>query len=137
MNDVDAVGAVVYRVNSAHAIEVLVIRKLGGYWTLSKGKLKRGESPECGLVREVREETGLIVEPLDLIAQARYFTHHRKPKAKRVVYLSAIVLTGKVCPQLSEGIIAVRWIKLDRAQKLVTRPRIRAVLRSAQTLLGV
>jgi 8-oxo-dGTP diphosphatase len=135
MAKVDAVGAVVYRVNSAKQIEVLIIRKLGGYWTLPKGKLKLHESPEKGLVREVREETGLLVEPIDLIAHAQYFTHHRLPRHKCVVYFSAVTVKGKLRPQLSEGIIAVRWIALDRAQKLITRPRVRAVLRSAQTLL--
>jgi 8-oxo-dGTP diphosphatase len=137
LSKIDGVGAVVYRVNDANMIEVLLIRKIGGYWTLPKGKLKPGETAEQGLIREVREETGLLVAPLDLIAQAHYLTHHRLPRQKRVVYFSAITVKGKVRPQFSEGILAVRWVCLTSAQKLVTRPRVRAVLRSAQTLIGV
>jgi ADP-ribose pyrophosphatase YjhB (NUDIX family) len=32
-------------------------------WTLPGGRLEPGESPLLGLQREVREETGLVVEP--------------------------------------------------------------------------
>ena len=50
---------------------VLLVRRarepLKGHWTLPGGLLELGESVVDGVAREVREETGLIVEPLALI----------------------------------------------------------------------
>ncbi len=50
---------------------VLLVRRghepLKGHWSLPGGVLEVGESLHAGLVREVREETGLTVEPIELI----------------------------------------------------------------------
>ena len=50
---------------------VLLVRRgnepLRGHWSLPGGLLELGESLTDGVVREVREETGLTVEPLELI----------------------------------------------------------------------
>jgi 8-oxo-dGTP diphosphatase len=40
---------------------------LKGHWTLPGGVLEVGETLVEGVVREVREETGLLVEPLELV----------------------------------------------------------------------
>jgi mutator protein MutT len=40
---------------------------LKGYWSLPGGVLETGETLEQGIVREVREETGLEVKPIEVI----------------------------------------------------------------------
>jgi 8-oxo-dGTP diphosphatase len=40
---------------------------LKGYWSLPGGVLETGETLEEGIVREVREETGLEVKPLGVL----------------------------------------------------------------------
>ena len=65
---VDAVGAVVFDQRGA----LLVIRRgrppSEGLWSLPGGRVEDGETLEQALVREVREETGLEVEPDGLVA---------------------------------------------------------------------
>jgi ADP-ribose pyrophosphatase YjhB (NUDIX family) len=60
------VGAVV-----VHEGRVLLVRRgsepLKGHWTLPGGVLEVGETLVEGVAREVREETGLLVEPLELV----------------------------------------------------------------------
>jgi len=60
------VGAVV-----VHESRVLLVRRgnepLKGHWTLPGGLLELGESVVEGVARETREETGLIVEPIELV----------------------------------------------------------------------
>ncbi len=50
---------------------VLLVRRgrepLKGHWSLPGGLLEKGESLTDGVIREVREETGLLVEPIELI----------------------------------------------------------------------
>jgi 8-oxo-dGTP diphosphatase len=40
---------------------------LKGYWSLPGGALETGETLEEGIMREVREETGLEVQPLGVL----------------------------------------------------------------------
>lgn len=43
------------------------VRTHRGWWTLPGGGLEFGEHPEEGMVREVEEETGLLVRPTALL----------------------------------------------------------------------
>ena len=46
---------------------ILLLRRSDGMWSMPGGMLEPGESLEQAVVREVREETGLEVEPTALI----------------------------------------------------------------------
>jgi 8-oxo-dGTP diphosphatase len=53
---IDADGRVLLAQRPAH-------KQLGGLWEFPGGKLHEGETPEAALIRELKEELGIIVPP--------------------------------------------------------------------------
>lgn len=137
MKQIRAVGAVVYRRRDRGAIEILVIKKVKGYWSLPKGKLKSGEDPSAALLREVHEETGITGVIEELIAEATYTIEKPAgPRRKHVTYYLVRATDGVIKPGAHEQIVEVAWMPLRRALVRVRRRRLRAVLQAAQTLFG-
>lgn len=60
-----------YRVSAKGVVlmdeHILLVRKASGMWDLPGGRLEAGETPEQALIREVQEETGILVQPIRLI----------------------------------------------------------------------
>ena len=104
------VGAIV-----VHEGRVLLVRRgsepLKGHWTLPGGMLELGESIVEGVVREVGEETGLLVEPLELVELLDRI--HREAGRVRYHYVIADYLcrvTGGELRAASDA-DAVRWVE--------------------------
>ncbi len=110
-------GALVVRRGKEEA-EILLIKHNGGHWAFPKGHVEAGETEEQTAVREVREETGLVVK-LD----TRYremVTFSPAPRTlKDVVYFAATVVSGTETPQLSE-VSDVRWVPFSKAERYIT-----------------
>lgn len=69
------------------------VNRWQGWWTLPGGGLEFGEHPETGMIREVEEETGLIVVPESLLG-INSFTVERDGDefhGIQVVYAAAVV----------------------------------------------
>jgi 8-oxo-dGTP diphosphatase len=94
---------------------ILLVRRgrepLKGHWTLPGGALEVGESLTAGVAREVLEETGLVVEPLQLIELVDRI--HRDGDRVRYHYVIADylcrVVSGKLCAASDAD--AVRWVE--------------------------
>ena len=94
---------------------VLLVRRgtepLKGQWSLPGGMLELGESLANGVVREVREETGLTVEPIELIELLDRI--HRDGERIRFHYVIAdylcFVVSGVL--QAATDADAVRWVE--------------------------
>jgi ADP-ribose pyrophosphatase YjhB (NUDIX family) len=108
------VGAVV-----VHEGRVLLVRRgsepLKGHWTLPGGVLEVGETLVEGVVREVREETGLVVEPLELVELLDRIHPGSGREAGRVRYHYVIAdylcrVTGGELRAASDA-DAVRWVE--------------------------
>jgi 8-oxo-dGTP diphosphatase len=70
---------------------VLVVRRgqepLQGQWSLPGGALELGESLTDGVRREVEEETGLTVEPLEILEVFDHIAHMEDSKRVRFHYV--------------------------------------------------
>lgn len=94
---------------------VLLVRRgtepLKGHWTLPGGALELGETLSDGIVREVREETGLEVESIELIEVLDRI--HRDGERVRYHYVIADFLCRVIGGQLLAASDAddARWVE--------------------------
>jgi ADP-ribose pyrophosphatase YjhB (NUDIX family) len=94
---------------------VLLVRRgrepLKGQWSLPGGMLEVGEALTAGVVREVQEETGLMVEPLELIELLDRI--HRDGERVRYHYVIADYLCRVAGGELkaASDADAVRWVE--------------------------
>lgn len=88
---------------------------LKGKWTLPGGVLELGESLHQGVIREVQEETGLHVEPVELIELLDRILREEGPSGERIRYHYVIadylcrVVGGKL--KAASDADAVCWVK--------------------------
>ena len=108
------VGAVV-----VEAGRVLLVQRgrepMRGKWTLPGGALEVGESLHEGVVREVEEETGLRVEPVELVELLDRIVREDTAEGDRIRYHYVIAdylcrVVGGTLKAASDA-EAVRWVE--------------------------
>lgn len=75
--------------------QVLILESKWGYWDLPGGRLEYGESPEETLLREVKEETDMVVEieNLHTIQTVILDRLHRNPP--EMIHYSSLIYISK------------------------------------------
>ncbi len=127
---VRAAGGIVCRSGRSGVPEVVVIhRPAQDDWTLPKGKLDGGETPEQAALREVEEETGMRCRIVRAAGSTAYTDRHGRDKT--VWYWVMEPLEGRFEP--GEEVDALRWLTVDEALALLTYPIDRSLL-SSQSL---
>jgi ADP-ribose pyrophosphatase YjhB (NUDIX family) len=96
---------------------VLLVRRgtepLKGQWSLPGGMLELGESLTAGVVREVSEETGLTVEPLELVELLdRIYRQDGRVRYHYVIADYLCRVRGGELKAASDA-DAVRWVERD------------------------
>lgn len=106
-------GVVCHIINNKR---LLLIRKSaelfgGGKWNAVGGKMHTGESPEQACIREVREESGLLVSNLKYHGVLRFWFGHKGEPDWVVHAFSTSSIQGQL-KESAEG--ALRWIEFDK-----------------------
>jgi 8-oxo-dGTP diphosphatase len=126
---VRAAGGVVCRLQPSGVVETAVIhRRVPGDWTLPKGKLYQGETPEQCALREVKEETGLRCQLLRSLGSVEY--NDRRGRRKIAFYWLMRRLSGRFQP--GDEVDHILWLPFEAAAELLRNERDQIVLQRAQ-----
>lgn len=80
-------GAIVFSKDDAGTVRFAMVFDVFGYWTLSKGGIEPGESPEEGTVRELKEEISLDIKIIEKLGENEYIANHpTRGKVKKHVF---------------------------------------------------
>jgi ADP-ribose pyrophosphatase YjhB (NUDIX family) len=96
---------------------------LEGHWTLPGGGIHWGEHPEDALVREVHEETGLVLDSFELagIDSETLGEAAGRPAVHAVRFIYRCVTSGE--PQVVEengSVDEAAWVSLDDLNEMPT-----------------
>ena len=91
---------------------------LAGEWSIPGGRLEIGETLREGIIREVREETGLTVEPAELLG---VYDRLLRDEAGRILYHYVLIdfLCRRLAGELQAGGDAddARWFSQEEIGK--------------------
>lgn len=111
-------GAVVYA-RKGSELYLALVHDIFGHWTLSKGHIEEGESPETGTIREIKEEINADIIIKEKLGENEYIASHpEKGKLRKHVtyFLAEAPLQPLELEEEKGGLDDARWF---RAQDIV------------------
>lgn len=105
-------------------------------WSLPKGHVEEGETPEIAAVREVMEETGLTSEIAASLGVIDFwFQQERISIHKTVHHYLLIAKSGTLTAQIEE-VDEIAWVALDQLANRLTHQDERKLVSKALELLA-
>jgi len=116
--------------------QVLVVQRArppaGGLFSLPGGVVEIGETLAQALIREVREETSLVIEPVALAGFREMIARDRDNRVERhfvILPFAARWLAGE--PRLNEELSDARWLRPADLGALPTTPGLAGIVAAA------
>ena len=109
----ELVGAVVYAQDEG-SFYMALVHDVFGHWTLTKGKLTEGETPEQGASRKVKEEIGLTATIEEELGENTYIASDPEEgkKNRHCRYFLAKAPFDELALKSEGGLDDARWFKL-------------------------
>lgn len=131
-----AVSAAVFRDG-----RVLIVRRARppahGLYTLPGGGVELGETLEQAVVREIREETALEIEPVALVGFRQAIARDAAGRVERhfvILPFAARFIGGKI--SLNEELAAADWLAPEAIAGLKTTEGLATIVAAASERLG-
>ncbi|MGK0467138.1 bis(5'-nucleosyl)-tetraphosphatase [Clostridium sp.] len=129
MNFEKSCGAVIYRKNDDNLEFLTISHKSDGHWGFPKGHVEKGENEEETAVREIYEETGLLV---DLIDGFRVTVEYSPKEGvrKEVIFFLAKVQEQSVHIQ-EEEVKDYKWASFQHTKQILSYESSKTILEQA------
>ena len=127
-------GAIVFSKDDAGTIRFAMVHDVFGYWTLSKGSIEEGETPEQGTIRELKEEIGLDITIIEKLGENEYVANHptRGKVRKHVIYfLAKSDFIPLVLESGTGGLKDAKWFELSEISDLTMYDDVTALMAMA------
>ena len=112
----DLAGAVVFAEHEGEYY-LAFVHDIFGHWTISKGKVEKGEDVRQGAIREIKEEMALDIEIVEELGVNEYIANdskvHGGKKKKRVTYFLAKSPFSEIRLGSSGGLDDAQWFPLS------------------------
>lgn len=137
----DSAGGVVFTKIDGKYHFLLIQHAFNKHWSIPKGYVEENEPIEDAAIREIKEETGVDGDILELLDVIDIHTTHKQHRMHRRLhaYLLESTSGSKLDPELfdpEEGMIgAVQWFTPKQALKKIAYPNLRDVVAKAERRL--
>jgi len=93
-------------------------KRNGGKWEIPGGSLRYGESPRSGAIRELKEETGFKLSPLELIPVDTFGFIYPDMRVEFIIPLYTTVIEGKDPVIRPDEHDDWGWFSLDQVREM-------------------
>lgn len=109
-------GGVVIR-DAEDGAEIALISPREGVYALPKGHPDPGETLEQAATREVREETGLVAEPVEKLGEVRYWYRFGGERVLKTVTFFLFRYSSGTVDDHDDEVIWAGWMPLEKAPR--------------------
>jgi 8-oxo-dGTP pyrophosphatase MutT (NUDIX family) len=113
------------------------VHDIWGYWTIAKGKVDTGESPEEACLREIQEEIGILPRIVAHLGDNIYESRSTSavPVKNHINYFLLESDYTELHLETTGGLDDVRWVPLGKVDKLRMYEDIAQMLTKAIPLI--